>query len=165
MGRKLDKLLSEYRIELVHPIAIATYLHKPGARPRKSPRKGGLHSVLDELVSIPTLLDHPNLTLDVLLVVVDKFQEPDPKARRGRGGFRTVDKKLREVVERHRFNDTADLVAMLPDNLPPRFTTADIATGAGIPRDAAQKLAYCLRALDRITLVDRNKSGFVYERP
>ena len=164
MGRKLDRLLTEYRIELVHPVAVATYLHKPGARPRKSPRKGGLYSVLDELVSIPTLLDHPNLILDVLLVTVDKHQVPDPAARRGRGGWRTVDKRLREVTGHHRFEDTADLVGLLPDDLPDRFTTVDIASGSGMPRDAAQKLAYCLRALDRITLVDRTRSGFVYRR-
>lgn len=162
MGRKLDRLLASYRILLVHPIATATYLHKPGSRPRRSPKGGDLWSVLDELVSIPTLLDHPNLELDVLLVTVDKFQEPDPKARRGRGGWRTTDKRLRDVGERHRFRTTDDLVSLMPDGLPEQFTTADIANAAGVGRDAAQKLAYCLRALERIDLVSRTKAGYVY---
>lgn len=162
MGRKLDRLLTDYHIQLVHPIATKTYLHKPGAKARRSPNRGDLYSVLDELVSIPTLLDHPNLSLDVLLVTVDKFQEPDPKARRGRGGWRTVDKKLRSVEERHRFSDTSDLVALMPGDLPARFTTADVASAGDIRRDSAQKLAYCLRALDRIEVIDRAKAGYVY---
>jgi hypothetical protein len=164
MGRKLDHLLTDHRILLVHPVAVATYLQRPGARPRKSPRRGSLWSVLDELVSIPTLLDHPNLAIEVWLVTVDRVQEPDPQARRGRGGWRTTDRRLREVEQRHRFDSTDDLVALLPPGLPDRFTTADVAAGAGIGRDSAQKLAYCLRALERIEVVERRRSGYVYRR-
>ncbi len=162
MGRKLDRLLADYRILLVHPIATATYLHKPKAKPRRSPRRGNLYSVLDELVSIPTLLDHPNLTLEVWLVSIDKFQEHNPKARRGRGGWSTVDKRLREVEARHRFETTDDLVALMPSGLPEPFTTADIATTGDMSRDAAQKLAYCLRALEKIEVTDRSKAGYLY---
>ncbi|MEM7322743.1 MAG: hypothetical protein AAF531_06635 [Actinomycetota bacterium] len=162
MGRKLDRLLTDYRIRLVHPIPTATYLQRPKAKPRRSPRKGSIHTVLDELVSIPTLLDHPNLTLEVWLVTVDKFQEHDPTARRGRGGWRTVDRRLREVESRHLFTTTDDLVALMPADLPDRFTTADIADAGSIGRDAAQKLAYCLRALERIEVTDRSRAGYVY---
>jgi hypothetical protein len=165
LGRKLDRLLAEHRMLLVHPIAVATHLQRPGgARPRRSPRRGSLWSLLDELVSIPTLLDHPNLSLEAWLVTIDRVQEPEPRARRGRGGWRTVDKRLRSVEARHRFDGTDDLVALLPDGLPDRFTTADMAAGGAMDRDAAQKLAYCLRALERIELVDQKRSGYVYRR-
>jgi hypothetical protein len=162
MGRKLDRLLAEHRMLLVHPVAVATYLQRPGARPRRSPRKGSLWSVLDELVSIPTLLDHPNLALEVWLVTVDRIQEPDPTARRGRGGWRTVDRRLRSVESRHRFDGADDLAALLPECLPRQFTTADMASTGTMTRDAAQKLAYCLRALDRIELIDRTRDGHLY---
>lgn len=162
LGPKLDRLLGDHRVLLVHPIAVATYLQRPGARPRKSPSRGSLWSLLDELVSIPTLLDHPNLALEAWLVTVDRVQVPDPKARRGRGGWRTVDRRLRSVETRHRFGSADDLVALLPAGLPDRFTTADIAAAADIGRDAAQKLAYCLRALERIELVDQLRTGYVY---
>jgi hypothetical protein len=162
MGRKLDRLLADYRIRLVHPIPTETYLHKPGAKPRRSPNRGTVYSVLDELVSIPTLLDHPNLTLDVFLVTVDKFQEHDPKARRGRGGWRTTDKQLRSIDELVHFTDTEDLVALMPGGLPLAFTTADISSAGDFGRDVAQKLAYCLRALDRIEVIDRTKAGYRY---
>ena len=164
MGRKLDHLLSDHRMLLVHPVATTTYLQRSGSKARRSPRRGSLWSVLDELVSIPTLLDHPNLTLEVWLVTVDRIQERDPKARRGRGGWRTVDRRLRQVEGRHRFESTDDLAALLPDELPTLFTTADIAERAAIGRDVAQKLAYCLRALERIELVEQRRAGYVYRR-
>lgn len=164
MGNKLDRLLAEHRMLLVHPIAVETHLVKPGARPRRSPKRGSIHGLFEELVSIPTLLDHPNLSIEVALVSVTKVQEADPTMRRGRGGFRTTDRILREVIERQRFDRATDLLTLVPDDLPAEFTTADLATRAGIGRDVAQRIAYCLRALGLFTEVGRTKAGVRYAR-
>jgi len=162
MGQKFDRLLGEHRMLLVHPIAVETYLQRPGKKPRKSPKRGSIFSVFEELVSIPTLLDHPNLTLDLVLVSVTKVQEVAPRTRRGRGGFRTTDRQLREVLEVRRFRDTEDLAELMPAGLPPEFTTADIATCAQVPRAVAQQMAFCYRALGVITRVGRTKAGIHY---
>jgi hypothetical protein len=162
MGRKLDHLLTEYRILLVHPIAVETVLDRPGSKPRKSPKKSSVYTLFEELVSIPTLLDHPNLQLEVALVSVTKVQMHDPKARRGRGGFRTTDRVLREVRSRERFNTSADLMRLVPDDLPEVFTTADLATNAGISRDTAQQMAYCFRPLGLFVEQGRSRAGYHY---
>ncbi len=162
MGRKFDGLLDRYRMLLVHPIAVETYLERPGGKTRKSPKRGSLYDLFTELVSIPTLLDHPNLMLDLALVSVTKVQKPDPRARRGRGGYRTVDRKLRQVLEVHRFRDTSDLAGLLPDGLPSRFTTAELASRAKVTRGVAQRIAYCFRALGIFTEVDRSRAGIQY---
>ena len=162
MGRKFDCLLGAHRMLLVHPIAVETYLQRPGKKPRKSPKRGSVFSIFAELVSIPTLLDHPNLTLDIVLVSVTKLQEVARRARRGRSGFRTTDRQLREVLEVRRFRDTEDLAELLPAGLPPEFTTADIAARAGVSRDIAQQMAFCFRALEVITQVGRTKAGIHY---
>ena len=65
------------------PIAARTTLERDGKR-RRSPKRGSVYSLFEELVSIPTLLDNPNLTLDVVLVEQTKQQIHDPRARRGR---------------------------------------------------------------------------------
>lgn len=162
MGRKLDRLLGEYKILLVYPIAVETYLQRPGAKPRRSPKKASLYALFDELVSIPTLVDHPNLTLDVVLASVTKMQRADPKARRGRGGFRTIDRTLRHINSTHRFANVADLVELLPEDLPPVFTTADMAEAGPFDRAVAQRMAYCFRALGVITEQGRTKAGIQY---
>jgi hypothetical protein len=165
MGRKLDCLLAEHRILLVYPIAIATYLDRPGKSVRKSPKRGTIYSLFDELVSIPTLLDHPNLTLETVLVSVTKTQVDDSKARRGRGGYRTTDRVLREIHERHRFDTPRDLLRLLPNDLPETFTTADMANHADVDRDVAQKMAYCFRALEIFVEEGRSKAGIAYSWP
>jgi hypothetical protein len=164
MGNKFDRLLAEHQILLVHPIAIETYLQRPGKKTRKSPKRGSLYDIFEELVSIPTLLDHPNLMLEVAMVSVTQIQEPAPRARRGRGGFRTLDRQLREVLEVRRFNSIDDLGELLPADLPPEFTTADIAAAAEVSRDVAQRMAFCFRALEIINRVGRSKDGIHYAR-
>lgn len=164
MGRKLDALLAAYRMLLVYPVAVETYLERPATKPRKSPKRGSVYSLFDELVSIPTLLDHPNLMLEVVLVSVAQVQVPSARARRGRGGYRTVERRLRKIMGAHRFRGTRDLVALLPSDLPPEFTTADIAAGAKISRDCAQRMAFCLRALEVLTEQRRSKAGIHYAR-
>lgn len=163
MGRKLDHLLNEYRVLLVHPIAVATYLERPGQRARKSPKRGSVFSIFDELVSVPTLIDHPNLTIDAVMVSVTKTQRHDPKVRRGRGGYRTVNRSLREVHEVHRFETANDLLALVPtQELPTKFTTADVAEAAGVHRSVAQQMAYCFRPLGLFTPHDRTRAGIEY---
>ncbi len=162
MGKKLDHLLPDHKILLVHPIAVESYLERPDAKTRKSPKKSSLYSIFDQLVSIPTLLDHPNLTLDVVLVSVTKVQAHDPKARRGRGGFRTVDRVLREVKSTHRFESAEDLLALLPEDLPTEFTTADMAADGSFDRDVARQIAYCFRALGFFDEIGRTRAGYHY---
>jgi hypothetical protein len=147
---------------LVHPIAVDTYLQRPGRKVRKSPKRGSIFDIFEELVSVPTLLDHPNLMLDVVLVSVTKVQEVAPRARRGRGGFRTIDRQLRDVHEVRRFHSSDELAELLPDDLPGEFTTADIAVAAHVSRDVAQRMAFCFRALDIIAEVGRTKAGIHY---
>jgi len=163
MGRKLDHLLPDYQVLLVHPIAVSTYLDRPGRSRRKSPKRGSIFSLFDELVSVPTLIDHPNLTIEAVLVSVTKTQIIDEKARRGRGGYRTVNRSLDEILETHRFESAADLLDLVPTtDLPNKFTTADLAEVAGVHRSVAQRIAYCFRPLELFTQHERTKAGFLY---
>jgi len=163
MGKKLDHLLPDYEILLVHPIAVSTHLQRPGKRLRKSPKSGSIFNLFEELVSVPTLIDHPNLTIDAALVSVVKTQEHDPTIRRGRGGYRTVNRSLSELHETHRFTCAADLLALVPtQDLPERFTTADIAEAADVPRDVAQRIAYCFTPLGLFDKHERTRAGFLY---
>ncbi len=157
LGRKFDDLLDRYRMLLVYPIAAELYVERPGQPLRKLPQRGSVFDVFAQLVSIPTLLDHPHLSLEVTLVSVTKVQ----RATRGRRRYRTVDQKLRQVLETRRFGTTADLIELLPA-FTGEFTTADLARAAGVTRDVAQKMAFCFRALDVIQPIRRSAAGFHY---
>ncbi|MFW2380377.1 MAG: hypothetical protein ACN4GZ_01365 [Acidimicrobiales bacterium] len=160
MGTKLDHLLPDYRITIVHPIAIRTRLERDDKKPRLSPKRGSAHSLFDELVSIPTLLDHPNLELEVVLVEVIKTQTRDPKARRGLGGYRTLDRRIERLDSTLLLGSMDEVVAhFIPTDLPTTFTTADLATALNVDRSVAQKMTYCFRLSGHILEVDRSRDG------
>lgn len=162
MGNKLDRLLGDHHLLLVYPVPTVTRLVRPDKAPRKSPKRGSVYQLFDELVSIPTLLDHPNLSVEVALVTIDRVQEHDPRARRGRGGYRTVDKVMTELVGTERFDAADDLLRLLPAGLPEEFTTADLAALGPFDRGTAQKMAYCLTPLGLIEQIGRTKAGYHY---
>lgn len=162
LGSKFDRLLEDHQILLVHPIAVSTILERDDRTGRRSPKRGSIYQVLDELVSLPTMLDHPNLELDVVLHTEIKKQVHDPKLRRRRGGYRTVDRHLVDVVDVQRFRSIDDIAALAPDDLPVEFTTADIAERSDMTREAAQKLCYCLRSAGVYDVVRRTRAGHIH---
>ena len=162
LGPKLDRLLPDHRVLLVHPIATRIRLVRDDRPPRRSPKRGSVYAIFDELVSLPTLLDHPNLSLEIVLFEESRRQIEDPTLRRRRGGWRTVDRSIDEVVAVERFDAIADLLRLLPPDLPESFTTADLADTIGCPRALAQKLAYCFRHAGLIESTGRTAAGLHY---
>ena len=162
MGRKLDHLLADHHVHIVHPIAVDSWIERRDMPTRKSPKHGCLHDVFAELVSVPTMLDHPNCTIEVLLVQVDVVKVADPTMRRRRGGWRTVDRRLRSIIGQHGLRTTADLVALLPAGLSDEWTTRDIAELGGIPRRTAQQMAYVLKANELVRELGRGRAGIRY---
>ena len=157
LGNKLDRLLGDHAIRIVHPIALETWIARPGKRPRKSPRRGSILDLFEELTSLPTLLDHPHLSLELLLIEEEQLRDAGRRGER-----RVMDRRLRSVRATRRFEGVHDLAALLPVALPERWTTADLARAAGISRRLAQSMAYCLRINELIIEQSRNRGGRAY---
>ena len=162
LGRKLDVLLDEFDVTVVHPISVRTWIHKDDGTSRRSPIRRSIHHVFDDLVSIPTLIDHPRFSLEVLLIEEDTHRTFDPTLRRRRGGWRTTDRAMRTLIERRRFESARELAALIPHSISETFTTADLAAHADIARPVAQKMAYCFRALGVFVAGRRSRSGVEY---
>lgn len=150
LRRKLLALLPNHRVRVVHPLPIEKqliWLDTRGAmeRQRRSPTRRNVTHVFHAMTTFADLLTHSNLTLEVLLTREVELRRPKPKKHRRARGYSSVDRQLIEVVEHHVFECAADLLTLLPSDLPPGFTNRDIATLAGIPLPLAQRMTYCLR--------------------
>jgi len=168
LKKKLVALVEHHRVVLVHPIAQVRYIVKlpvcedDEATRRRSPKRGSIADIVSELVSIPRLLNHPNFELEVVLIEEDEFRVFEPDKVRGKRGWRVVQRRLVEVLERHRFCSAADLFCLVPGELPETFTTRDLAEAMRQPRWIAQKLAYCLREAGEITLSGKEGNALCY---
>ena len=170
LKRKLPRLLERHRVTLAHPIARDRYIVKPTAdgkgvmSRRMSPKHGSVFAVFAALVSIPALLEHPNLTLDVVITVEEEVRVPDERRNRRRGGWTAVDRCLVEIVKIHRIEHMAELFSMLDAKLPAEFTTADLANAMHSSRRLGQQAAFCFREAGLSEICGKDGNAFVYRR-
>lgn len=166
MRAKLAALLPEHRVRLVMPIAGRRWivrLHADGTVDRRrSPKRGVLLGVFAELVALPMLLGDPNFELEIVLTEEDELRRLEPGKAWRRRGWVVVDRRLVAVVERHVFRQPADLLTLLPADLPVDFTTVDLAALGRLPRRIAQQATYCLAALGLIERTGKRGNLHVY---
>lgn len=114
---------------------------------RRSPRRGTLLDLFDELVHFPDLLLLPGCRLLVLLLDAEELRTAD-----GRGSWRRkfqsiTDRRAGVVRDARLYAAPADLLSLLPAALPAHFTARVLAELLGCPAERARQLLYCLRAL------------------
>ena len=161
-ARKLRRLVEDHRITLVYPIGLERLLVTVDAdgsvtERRRSPRKGSVLDVFEELVAFPELVAHPNFGLELVLIREEEIRGPVPNGARYRYPRRwwRLDRRLVEVVRTIRVDTAADLLALLPDGLGPEFTSADIAAAGRTSRRIAGRAAYCLTRAGAIGVVGK----------
>jgi hypothetical protein len=170
LKRKLPALLESHAVVLIFPVAAVRYIVKLPAEQdgqatrRKSPKKGSVANVVEELVSIPHLLAHPKFEIEVVLIEEDEVRVHEPTKVRRRNGWRVVSRRLTGIVDRRRLKGVEDLFGLVEGPLPARFTTLDLAEAMGQPRWLAQKLAYCLREAGAVAMVGKSGNALCYER-
>ncbi len=169
--RKLTTLTGKRQLRLVYPIAAQKWLLKIAPENggkvvrRKSPRNLGPASLFSELVRFPRLMAEPNFSLEALLIHEEEVQRFAGSERWRRRGWVTEERRLLRVVGRQLYEGPQDLLALLPANLPARFTTADLAVALHQPRRLAQQMAYCLRELDLLCVEGKRDRSLLYSRP
>jgi len=167
LKQKLETLVESHRVRLVHPLPWQTWIvrveDKGGAvlGRRKSPKRGRIEDVFDELVSIPRLIAHPNFSVEFLLIKQEEVRQRE-EGRWRRKGWAIIERRLIEVIDSLVIETVEDLLPFLPEKLPETFTTADLAQGLDISRDLAQKLAYCLREAGAIVAQGKRGNAIAY---
>ncbi len=164
---KLLDLLSDHAVTLVYPIAVEKWLvkkTKDGESRRKSPRTGRATDVLDELIYVPKLLNHPNLTLELVYVHIEEHREFDPKRAWRRRHWVVTRRALIAIKGFDRFQDMGALFEKFTATLNHPFTTHSIARDLRISRSQAQRFAYCFRHAGVIGQCGKEGNAVIYQR-
>ncbi len=169
IGNKLRALALYNKVTLVHPIAIEKYIvtmeetEKVISR-RKSPKKGKLVDLFDELVRIPDLIAQENFILEILMTKEEEIRCKDGKGSWRRKGISIVDRKLVQVVEKVIFKEAKDFMRFLPEELPRDFTNKDLAKMLKITIYKARKVTYCLKKIMIIKEVGKIRNELIFQR-
>ena len=125
---KLEVLLPDYPVTVVHPILRRKYLSwitpdtGETTPPRKSPRVGSFTDGLRQLIYLLPLLDHPNLTIRLVLMDMEEQRLADGWGNEGkRGSHRAVLLPL-TLEDTLTLTCAADYAALVPATLPEVFT-------------------------------------------
>ena len=166
--KKLKKLVLANEVRLVYPIAkIKWIVHVTDSgeviRKRKSPKKGRITDLFGELVHLPSLMNHENFSFEVLLIEEEETRCNDGKGSWRRKGVSTKDRKLLKVFESVIFEDKADFLKVLPDDLDEFFTNKILAKKMGVSLRLAQKITYCLRKMNVLTIVGKKRRELIFK--
>ncbi len=166
--QKLEDLLKSHKVRLVYPIHRMKWivrLEKSNLKiisRRKSPKKGRVEEIFSELVYIPDLLNEKNFSLEVVLVHSEELLVNDGKGSWRRKGWSIHDRRLLKVIDKKDFNSAENLRELLPKDLPPKFTTLDLATSLAIRISLARKMVYCLRKIEVISVIGKKGRMLLY---
>jgi len=168
---KIRQLLKEHRVLIVKPIVAEKMLVKQDAKcgqvvsRRKSPKRGNLLDLFDELVHFTRVFPHKRLVIEVAMVTVEEWRYPGHGRRRRHreNDHQVEDQRLVEIREVHRFRTAADLRRLLPRRLPRPFHTGQLAERMDIDRWVAQRIVYCLRNMGTIRAVGKQGNAHLYE--
>lgn len=154
LGAKLDALLDQHRFRIVHPIALERRIVRVDEEGevvsvRRSTKRGAMVEVFDKLTAFPSLLTHPNLTVEVLLLGEDHVRAARPTTVRRRTRD-PGERRLRDVRSCVELRGVDDIVRALPSLPTELFSTRELAAVLGCSMLLAQRTAYCLRAVNII---------------
>jgi len=168
--RKLTRLTTDHPVRLVYPIARDKWivrLSEDGQNQlsrRRSPKRGIVEHIFDELVSLPELFLNPNFSMEVLFIQEEETRRHDDTRGWRRHGWLTDEHKLLQVMERRLFRSPADIGDLIPPDLAEPFTTHDLSLAIAQPRRLAQKMVYCLRQMGCINPAGKNGNAILYSR-
>jgi hypothetical protein len=167
--QKLQKLVENHNLRLVYPIPKVKWITKVAKfggkviSKRRSPRKGHITDLFNELLRIPELINHENFSVEVLMIEEDEIRCADGKGSWRRKGVSIRDRKLLGVVEQVRFTNRQDFLKLLPENLSRPFSNKNLAKALGIPLYRARRTNYCLRKMGALKVVGKKGNELQFD--
>jgi len=155
---KVNKLVCDgYQVDVVKPLVARKRLIKLTSidgivkSRRWSPLKATMLDVFDELLYFTRVFPHPNLRMLFPLVDVEEIRYPGHgrRRRKRKNDFEVKDRLMLDIHETRIFKSVMDLQELLPDDLPKKFDTKELAVGLGVPRHQAQRNAILYRLVTK----------------
>ena len=168
MKRKLESLLPDRPVRVVHPVAVEkwiTKVDKDGTTflsRRKSPKRGSLYDLFDELVSFPHLINNPNFSVEVVLVKEEELRCDDGQGSWRRKGTSIRDHLLLDITSRELFQVARDFLRLLPPGWTGPGTNKEISVALKQPRFRIARMTYCFLRMGLLQLSGKRGNSLLY---
>ena len=168
ISKKLKKLAKNHKIKLVHPIAVEKWITKLSypeeevLSRKRSPKKGQLTDIFDELVKAADLISEENITIEILFIKVEEFRIMDGMGSWRRKGWSIKDRALLEVTDIVEFDDKHEFMKFIPEQLEQPFTNKDLAAALKIKAPKAARITYTLKKNGLICETGKKGNSILY---
>ncbi len=165
---KLKRLLPDYSIRLVYPVAVEKWIVREDRaghfmQRRKSPKRGRVEDMFQELVRIPSYLLEPQLAFEVILTRQEEIWRNDGKGSWRRKRWSIHDRRLLGVIEQVEFRCAEDYLSLLPADLTMPFSNRELATTLACRISLAQKMTYTLRRMGVLETVGKAGNANLFQ--
>ncbi len=158
------------RVRVVHPVPESLQIRRRDpdsgriVSTRKSPKRGDLWSVFDELVKAPDLISLPGVAVEVLLVRASELRVRDGTGSWRKRGDRTEDRFLEGIVGAVSWESPQDWLALIPRDLPEPWSSETLGSSLGIAPARARKVLYSLARAGLLREEGRSGRRKLYRR-
>lgn len=138
-----------HRVRVVYPVSAERELRRLDpvtnelVSTRKSPKRGDVYSLFDELVHAPEFIAARNITVEILVVKSVETKTRDGSGSWWRKGDKTIDKELVEVISSRSFHTRGQWLALIPKSLVSPWNSVALGEALGIGSERARKILYC----------------------
>lgn len=158
MGDKLEAFLPLCPVTVIYPVAEKKWVcwidPETGefSAKNRSPKKGRVFDAVPEMIYILKYLQHPNLTVRVVMLEIEEYRLLDGKRsktkKRGSHRFERMPVDMFGIYDFHSAEDFASQLPPLPDP----FTSADFAAAA---RLRGRRISAALKVLEELGVIIR----------
>lgn len=167
---KLKAFLPDNKVTLVYPVAYTKWLlwinEETGeiSKRRLSPKKGSAYDIFFELYRIKNYLDSENLRLCIVFLDIEEYRLLNGWSSDGKKGSWRHDRIPRDLQKVIYINNKSEYSKLIPQSLPPRFTSKEFQKASGLSLSNAQTALNILFYVGAVDRVGKERNMFIYER-
>ena len=168
LREKLNAFLPLYHVTVVYPIPASKWITwidpETGELEKRSrsPKKGSFYSAFRELYRISSYLDHPNLSIKLILLDMEEYRLRDGWSRDGKRGSHRYDRVPTRIVGETLITEPRDYMQFIPYELEEPFTAKELAESCGQKGNSFSTEALILRKMGVIEQVGKRGRSYLY---
>ena len=169
IGSKIMRLLKNHNVRLVYPIAEIKWIKKFSKEnqlihKRKSPKKGKLIDIFDELVYATYLIENKRFSLEILMIEKEEIRFDDGKGSWRRKGISIKDRKLVKVNTSFLFLKKEDFLCFVPYDLEEPFTNKSFSHHSKISIYKTRRITYSLKKIGVIEEIGKKGNELLFKK-
>lgn len=166
--KKLETLIKNHRVLLVHPIIQDKWITYQDVRNNKiskkrlSPKHGSFLEIFHEMIYISDLISNPNLILEAILIQAEEIRINDGLGSWMRKGWSIDDRKMIKIIDRRLFSNPKHFLNLISPFINSPFTNQNLSNSLGITLKLARKITYSLRRMNILEISEKIGNTYLF---